>query len=120
MARQMLKQKYAEDLLISEEIKQDKSEYNPQKDRILGCKYLTANAFNRDIFPTNKYQKVCKITKTKLSDQVDKQKIKQTVASLRNMNQKILAKNGIKEQVDDFIYLHVTMAKGIREKNGVF
>ena len=116
----MLKQKYAQDLQEVEEIKQNKNEYNPQKERVLGCKYLTAVAFNRDIEPTNKYQKVCKITKTKLSEQIDRQKIKQTVASLRNINQKILAKNGIKEEVDDFIYLHVTMAKGIREKNGVF
>jgi hypothetical protein len=83
---------------------------------VLGCKYLTSQAFNRDVEPTNKYQKVSKITKSKLGQKIDKQKIRAVVASLRNINHKILAKNGIREEVDDFIYLHLTMAKGIRDK----
>jgi hypothetical protein len=55
MARQMLTTKYAEDLKNVEEVKNEKLDYNPGKNRILGCKYLTVSSFNRDIFPTNKF-----------------------------------------------------------------
>ena len=45
---------------------------------------------------------------------LDKQRVKQTLFSLRDINRKILAANGIEEQVDDYIYLTIRMEQPIR------
>jgi hypothetical protein len=45
---------------------------------------------------------------------LEKQLVKDTLMSLRNVNRKMLEANGIKEVVDDYVYLSIKMSQPIR------
>ena len=88
-----------------QEIKADKSDYNPNHARIIGCKYITNLMLKRDIYKSNKFTKVQQRTQHHLQRKLDKHKIQKVVKSLRHANREILKANKIEEILDDFIYL---------------
>ena len=87
------------------EIKSDKLDYNPNQARIIGCKYITNRQLKRDVYSSNRFQKVQKRTIHHLQKVLDKHKIRDVVKSLRHANREILKENKVKEILDDYIYL---------------
>jgi len=74
---------------------------------------LTSRMFERDIRSCNKFRKIQKQTLAILMKKIHKERVKEVVQSLREFNRKLLKQNGIKELVDDSIYLNVKFAQNI-------
>ncbi|CDW78588.1 ribosomal l1 domain-containing protein 1-like [Stylonychia lemnae] len=101
MARQMLTQKY------QEEIKERKQIRQKQEEGLGKVKYLTNSHFQNIIAESNKYLKIEKQTKLKLK--LDKLTVLKVVNSLIDFNRKLLKSQGIEENVDDYIFLNIKM-----------
>eukprot|EP00347_Sterkiella_histriomuscorum_P016625 403352471 len=101
MARQMLTQKYVE------EIKERQEKKQKQEEGLQNVKFMSHSKFLQIVEPSNKYQKIKKQTAIKLT--LDKINVLKVVQSLIDFNRKLLKQQNIEEQVDDYIFMNISL-----------
>ena len=67
--------------------------------------------------PSNKYRKIEKSTLLKLMKNVEKERVKKVMVSLRDFNRKIMAQNNMSELLDDMVYMSIKFDKNIEILN---
>ncbi len=99
--------------------KEERKEFQSTGDlRLVGAKRILISHLERDIYESSKYKQIANQTTLMLKNgkiNIDKNRVKVVVKSLRDVNRQLLKSNNIKEPVDDFIYLSIVLKNSILE-----